>query len=165
MGDAMDHDGVEAGVAHDHFHDGLGGGVSIICGEHIFLQNFLNTGEGIEQVINGYFGLSGTIVAIAAGIELALILKGPFALLAEVRGDGAQTIFQGIGQGVIFRRNEAAMTTGEEDGDHLFENLVDRVAAGEIKTLSGIACEAALFTEAQAAGERCDRGFDPGIGL
>jgi hypothetical protein len=104
-------------------------------------------------------------VAIAALFKFTLILKGPFALLAKVHGNGEQPIFHSFGERIIFRGDESAMATGEKDGDQFFENLMDGIPSGEIEAFAGIPGEPAVFAETQAAGDGCDRGRDPSVDL
>ena len=49
MGEAVNGDGVEPGVGHHHLHRARRGGVALVGGRHIRIDQAVNLGQGIHE--------------------------------------------------------------------------------------------------------------------
>ena len=94
MGDAVDEDGIEAGVGEDDFIGGMGSGVAIEGGLDIEGEELAEVREFFEKLVGEEQGL---LVAMVAGLIVVAFSGGAVLFVA----DGFADLFveEGVGLG------------------------------------------------------------------
>jgi hypothetical protein len=134
VGEALDEDGEEAGIAEDGFIGGFGGGVGVEGGLDVGGEELADFGDAVEEGADDFGGLG---VAVGAGFGVAVFADEAFAIAQAAADLGVEDV-HGFGdqfadsEGDVFGGEALfAEVAGEDDLAEEVDGVNDRVAAGE----------------------------------